>query len=160
MKWKNTTMWAGLGLILALFVPAVLLVPRQALFKIMDAVCVASALALCFGYARTAWAAIRLPIRKVGLGQLLIVGLFVVCMALALAFGGLWAWRALGKPDWIADSITVALSRWLLGAGLLTALLINWTSDGRVTVASYSRTATLAAGATLLAMLLIWMGWG
>jgi hypothetical protein len=158
--WRNTTIWGGLALITVLFVPAVLIMPRQALFEVMDAVCASCAVALCLGYAPTAWKVIRLPIHAVGLGQLLSVGLFLVSLSLSAVFGGLWAWRTLAKPDWIADSIPIAFSRWTLGAGLFTAILINWTTEGKVTIGSYSRSVTLVVGASLVAAVLIWLGMG
>jgi hypothetical protein len=158
--WKNTTIWVGLAIIVALFVPAVALVSRQAFFQVIDAVIFAGAFALCVGHAFATWGAIRLPIRRIGLGQLLAVGMFVVCFSLAVAFGNLWAWRVLHKPVWLGDSIPAAFSRWMLAAGLFAAVAVVFTSGGSVTIGSYRRSAVLLAGAAFLAIVLIWMGLG
>lgn len=156
--WRNTTIWMGLAAIVALFVPAILLVPRQPFFEAADAVGFAAAVALCFGSASTTWAAIKLPFRKIGLGQLLSVGFFVLCFAIAMMFGMLWAWRVLGKPDWLADWMPGAFSRWLLDAGLLTAVTVNFTTGGAVTINSYRRSLSLLGVALALAAVLIWLG--
>lgn len=159
-RWRNTTIWVGLAAIVALFIPAVLLVPRQALFEAIDAVCFASAVALCFGNAYTTWVAIKLPIRTIGLGQLLSVGFFVICFSISIIFGLLWAWRILGKPEWLADWPPAAFSRWMLGAGLFTAVTVNFTTGGAVSINSYRRSLSLLGIALALAAALIWMGLG
>jgi hypothetical protein len=159
-NWKNTTIWMGLAAIIGLFVPAILLVPRQPFFVAMDAVGIAAAAAICIGSAAATWAAVKLPFRNISLGQLLSVGFFVICLAIALVFGGLWAWRAQGKPDWIADWVMAAFSRWLLDAGLLAAVTVTFTTEGVVTINSYRRSLTLLAVALSIAALLIWLGLG
>jgi hypothetical protein len=158
--WKNITIWVGLAVIVALFIPAALVVPRQALFQSIDAVVFASAVALCFGNAYTTWVAIRLPIRTVGLGQLLSVGFFVICFSIAIIFGLLWEWRALGKPEWLADWTPAAFSRWMLAAGLFTAVAVNFTTGGAVSINSYRRSLSLIGVAVALSATLIWMGLG
>jgi hypothetical protein len=93
------------------------------------------------------WGAIKLPFRTVGLGQLLTVGVFVISLALAMAFGNLWAWRALLKPDWLADWVPAAFSRWLLAAGVFTAVTVNFTVGGTVTISSYRKSLRLLGAA-------------
>lgn len=153
--WRNTTIWVGLAVIIALFIPTITLVPRQAFFENVDAVCVAGAVALCFGHAFATWKAVRLPFRTISLAQLWSVGVFVLCFALALAFAGLWAWRALGKPEWLSDWIPAAFSRWLLAAAIWTFALVNFSDGGTLTINSARRSATIIAGAVVLASLLI-----
>ncbi len=158
--WRNTTIWVGLAVIVALFIPAALFVPRQLFFQAIDAVIFAGCVALCFGHAIGTWDAIKFPFRTVGLGQLLTVGVFLISFSLAIAFGNLWAWRALLKPDWLADWVPAAFSRWLLAAGIFTAVTVNFTDGGAVTIASYRRSLTLLGSAVSLASLMIWAGWG
>jgi hypothetical protein len=160
-KWSagfwNTSIWLFLVAVVASFFPPALIIERQRFFKILDAVICSTAFVLALSSTRSVWRTIRMPVRKVQIEQVYVIGLFLISLAIAVCFGGLWAWRSFRKPDYIADSLFIASTRWVFAVGLILALLINLGEDGRLTVNSYTRTMALVAAAIIVAAVLSWL---
>ena len=157
---NNITVWVIIVLALAAFIPTALLVSRQYLFEVMDAVCVAVGAGVAVGYSRSTWEAIRLPPHKMTAAHLIITGVFILSLATVVIFSGQWLWRINGKPDWIIDSVPIAFSRWVLGTGLIMSLLTSYSREGVIVVGAYKRTALLVTIAVFVAALMISIGIG
>lgn len=155
---RNTTLFGLMALATVLFIPFAYLVPRQQAFEVLNAVCIASAAGAGLGWARSTWDAVRLPPRDMTAGHIVIVSVFLMCIAAIGVFMAQWAWRISGRPDWILDSAATLFSRWIFAGALVLAMTANWSSDGIVHVGAYKRTLALVAGAVLIASLLIGLG--
>lgn len=157
---RNTTLWVMLFCVGLLFIPAILLINRQDLFEILNAICVATSLGVCAGYAATTWRAIRMPPHQMTAAHLVIVGAFLICISLTVVFTGQYIWRATGKPSWAIDSWPIAFSRWTLASGLMIYLATNYSRNGEIVVGAYKRTAILVSISVLVASFLVWLGLG
>jgi hypothetical protein len=157
---SNLTLWACIGVALALFIPAAIILPRQELFEIMDAVCVAVGAGVTVGYSKAAWGAMKLPPHKMTAAHLVVTSIFLMSMATVIVFAGQWLWRINGKPDAIIDSLPIAFSRWIIGTGLILSLLTSYSKEGLIEVGAYKRTAVLVTISVFVGALLIWFGLG
>jgi hypothetical protein len=137
--------------LILLFFPPAWLIERQRAFEVLDAIIAAAASVLAIGHAPAAWRSIRLPSRTIPIEQVYVIGLFLIASSLAVIFGGLWAWRWLGKPDALADSAVALFSRWVISWGLELALFVNLSEDGRLTLNAFWRAAALATLASGIA---------
>jgi cell division protein FtsW (lipid II flippase) len=157
---KNTTLWMillGVGTVLT---PVIYLSPRQDFFEVLNAICSATSLGVCAGYAPTTWRALKMPPHKMTAAHMVIVAGFIVCASLAEIFIIQWFWRANGKPDWIIDSWFTVQSRVTLSMGLFLYLATNFSRNGEIVVGAYKRIAVLVTITALIAAFLVWMGWG
>jgi hypothetical protein len=157
---NNFTVWFSLALVLLLFVPFAVLVPREPLFEGLNAVCMSIAAGVMIGYGRPAWRTMRLPIHAVDSAELLVVGIVICSFAIVGVFGAQWLWRAMDKPDFIIDSIPVAFTRWMLAFGAFTVLVSAQSSNGAVNSRAYAKAGLVVAAAVLAAATLISLGIG
>jgi hypothetical protein len=157
---SNIQVWVGLVVVVGSYFPARALVDVPTLFEQTDAVLVSVCGAMAIAYAPDTWKALRLPVRRLAIGELMVIGIFVTCVATVGVFGGLWAWRVLGQPRWLVDDWGPGLARWTLAAGLGCALAVQWTRGGYVTLSAWARTWTLVAIAAVIAGVLSYFGGG
>lgn len=157
---KNTTVRAvTAGLTLA-FVPAVILMPREELFEVLDAVCMAVAAGVVWAQRPHAWRAMRLPAHRISASEVLIVSIAIASIAVVLMLGNLWLWRATGHDSFL-NGIVAAFSRWALTCACAGVLLTSGgTTDNRIDPTSYRRTGIVVAVSIAVGALLISFGRG
>jgi len=157
---KNTTLWAAVAVIFALFIPAVYFVERQTMFEIVDGLLTGAAIGVMVGYFRAAWHAVRLPSHKLVSADYLVVGVIMIAFFGAIRFAGQWYWRALNKPNWWIDSPTLLMTTIGITIGLFLILMTTSSEKGVLLPKAYLKASWLFALSLSIGAVMIWAGWG
>lgn len=135
---RHVSSWGAL-LLWALFIPALLLIERQTLFGLEDALIVSVGLGIAYGYAKAAYDCLQSPAGGRKAGDAMIVGTFGAWLFIAVIFGLLWYWRLSGKTSHAIDGALSAFGRWALVWFGVLLLAAPGAVDGRLPPRSYLR---------------------
>jgi hypothetical protein len=153
LKISNAALWAVLVAAWIAFMPLGLLVERQDLFEVINAMIMAVASGVVVGFWPRAWAALRMPVHILDAADLLIIGIVVCSVSVTVIFGGQWLWRALDKPEWIIDSFFLAFTRWAFLTGAIMVLTSSATRvNGIVTPGMFRRSCVVVMAALIVAL--------
>jgi hypothetical protein len=152
---NNIRLLIIIGGFLLLFIPYVLLMPRQTAFELLDVICVALAVGGASSYAQEAWEAIRLPIHRVLASHYIVIGVLLTAVEMALLFGGMWYWRISGQPIDVINSSPILFTRWLAVVALGLFMVTSYSQAGMIAI-RINRSPTMVASLALAIILGIW----
>jgi hypothetical protein len=157
---KSSTFWFGF-IWCAIFLPIAFLLPRQALYELLNAIVFSCGSGIVWAYRKQIITILKCPLRDLSGGQLLQLGIFGGWGATASIFFVLWYWRLHDKNIDVVDSLGNAASRWLLILAAMShlsasgAIRDNDNDQSRIPPNSYLRTGTYVALGILLGALTI-----
>jgi hypothetical protein len=137
----NLTLLAITAVYLVSFWPVAFFVPRLDLFEIVNAVCMSGSIGFCIGYASAFWQAIRMPVHKMTTPHLFVTGAWFMHFSAIQVFGLQFAWRIIGRPDWLIDSLPAAFTRWEMAGAIIIMLMTSFSQHGDLVPGTYSKLA-------------------
>jgi hypothetical protein len=151
LRVKNTTILAIVAIWWLLFIPLTYFLSVFDLLEIVNAICMAGSLGFCIGYAKAFWNAIRLPVHVMTTAHLFVTGAFIMHFASMQFFGSLFAWRILGRPEWLINSYPIAFARWEMASGIMIMMATSFSKHGDLSPGAYGKVAVFISGVVFLA---------
>jgi hypothetical protein len=142
----------------ALFLVLLYFIPREPLFQILNAACIASSAGVIAAYYKYAWDAVKNPPTRISAGQMLILSLTLAAFACILVFGTAAIWRYLHEPKEFLDTPWVAYTRWVMAVGMTLALTTRWSNHGQMLRRAYTLAGLTVTAGVFLAVLLVLFG--
>jgi hypothetical protein len=157
---RNTTLWIVIAAAFAVFIPPIVLVSRQSMYEVADALLCGAALGFFVGSSPASWDVLKLPSHSIKAHEYFIVGSNLVSLFATSRFGGQWYWRATDKPEWWIDSIPLLLTTIGMSLGFFMMMISTTSDKGVLLPQGYFKTSALFALSGAIAAVLIWAGWG
>jgi hypothetical protein len=148
---SNTTLGFAILVTCILFSLVLMALDRNKTFEFANSVVMAASAGIAFACAPASWKAMKAPAKALRAGQVVVVALFIGSIGDFGVFGSRWLWRAIDRPDWLAD-------HWLAGMSLLLvsierAMILasaHGSDEGEMTPAAWRNAALVVAGGALL----------
>jgi hypothetical protein len=157
--WDTRQVWVLVLAGLLLFIPFEMLpITWQTDFELVDGIGSALTLGIVVSCASSAWRTLKPPFHEVTCGQVFVTFIFILMLGLTLLLGGLWLWRILDQPRWLAESHFWMSNRWMIIFACAVILTINWRAEGIVAAGAYTKTALFVAIGAALAVVTVTIG--
>lgn len=149
---KNRTIWHALAY-WAAFIPLAYYVPREHLFDVLYAIACCVGVGVLVAYGPGMWRSLKL--QTLNGGHYLVLGIGCTWTATIARFVWGWAWRFLGRPDWMVDHVFIAFTVWVLISGGALHLTAKNAINGAIPKSNWLWLGAVSACGVALALLIV-----
>jgi hypothetical protein len=154
---SNHLIWGCLSTCLAFWLVAPFL-PVDYVFILVNAMSLAVAIGIVVAYLPRTIEALVGPVRSLSGGDLLIIGIDIAWASNAAANMWAWAYRGLGKPDMMVDSMWRAWIVWILFLAGFLHLVARGAVHGHIPSGNWIRAgAWIGTGLTLAGLVITYL---